>query len=69
MNSIQKFESAEFGSVRTTTDSNGKIYFCGKDVAEMLGYKDTVNALKTHCKKRWGGNLPPHRQYGKTTGS
>jgi len=49
MNEIRTFENAEFGSVRTITE-NGKTYFCGKDVAVALGYKDTVNALKTHCK-------------------
>ncbi len=51
MNDIQKFESAEFGSVRTTTDENGKIYFCGKDVAEILGYSNPHDALLKHCKK------------------
>lgn len=29
---------------------NDKVWFVGKDVAEALGYKDTVNALKKHCK-------------------
>jgi len=27
---------------------NGEPWFIGKDVAEILGYKDTVNALRTH---------------------
>ena len=25
-------------------------WFVGKDVVEALGYKDTVNALKQHCR-------------------
>jgi prophage antirepressor-like protein len=25
-------------------------WFVGKDVAEALGYKDTVNAIKQHCR-------------------
>ncbi len=29
---------------------DGNPWFVGKDVAEVLGYKDTVNALKQHCK-------------------
>lgn len=27
----------------------GEPWFVGKDVAEVLGYKDTVNAIKQHC--------------------
>ena len=49
MNNIQVFENSAFGAVRTYTE-NDKTYFCGKDVAVALGYKDTVNALKMHCK-------------------
>jgi prophage antirepressor-like protein len=29
---------------------DGRPLFCGKDVAIALGYKDTANALKQHCK-------------------
>lgn len=45
MNEIKIFENTEFGSVRTI-EENGKVMFCGKDIATALGYKDTVNALK-----------------------
>lgn len=30
--------------------TDGKVLFCGADVAKALGYKDSVNALKAHCK-------------------
>lgn len=51
MNELVKvFESEEFGSVRTV-EVDRKIYFCGKDVATALAYKDTVNAIKLHCKE------------------
>ena len=46
-NEIQIFENTEFGKVRTLV-KDGDPYFVGKDVAEILGYKDTVNALKAH---------------------
>lgn len=46
-NNIQLFSSPEFGRIRTVTDNDG-IYFVGKDVAEVLGYKDTSDALKRH---------------------
>ncbi|MGP1570393.1 MAG: BRO-N domain-containing protein, partial [Eubacteriales bacterium] len=41
------FNSAEFGNVRTVV-IDGQPWFVGKDVATSLGYKDTVNALKSH---------------------
>ena len=25
--------------------------FCGSDIAKGLGYKDTVKAIRTHCKE------------------
>ena len=49
-NMIKVFESNEFGTVRTDIDENGKVLFCAKDVATALGYKDTINAVKSHCK-------------------
>lgn len=36
-NEIKIFEHEQFGSIRTL-DENGKIYFCGIDVAKVLGY-------------------------------
>lgn len=47
MNNIQLFTSAEFGDIRTIKDAEA-VYFVGKDVAEVLGYKDTSDALKRH---------------------
>ena len=44
---LQVFNNAEFGSVRSIM-VNDEPFFVGKDVAEILGYKDTVNALKSH---------------------
>ena len=29
---------------------DGEPWFVGKDVAEVLGYKDTTNAIKQHCR-------------------
>ena len=37
-------------TVRTVTGSDGSPLFCGRDVADALGYRDTVNAMKQHCK-------------------
>lgn len=48
--SIQQFESEQFGELRIIEDSNGNPLFCAKDVAVALGYKDTTNAIKRHCR-------------------
>ena len=47
MQEIQIFNNAEFGSVRTL-EVNGEPYFVGKDVAEILGYAKSENAIATH---------------------
>lgn len=46
-NQVKVFASAEFGSVRTV-EVNGEPYFVGRDVANILAYKDTADALKRH---------------------
>lgn len=47
MNELQVFNNEEFGQVRTVTIDN-EPYFVGKDVAEILGYGNTRQALKTN---------------------
>lgn len=37
-------------NIRTVTTEDGTPLFCGKDIASILGYKDTTNALKLHCR-------------------
>lgn len=49
MNELQVFNNVEFGSVRTI-EMNGKVMFCGKDVASALGYSIPSKAVNTHCK-------------------
>ena len=44
---LQVFNSTEFGSVRTTT-VNGEVMFVGKDVADILGYRNTPKAIRDH---------------------
>lgn len=50
MNKIQIFNSSEFGTVRTLETTDGKVLFCGKDVATALKYASTANAISAHCK-------------------
>lgn len=44
---LQVFSNAEFGSVRSVMINN-EPYFVGKDVAEILGYGNTRDALARH---------------------
>lgn len=50
MTDLTVFKNEEFGEIRTV-EQDGKVLFCGKNIADALGYKDTVNALKSHCKQ------------------
>ena len=49
MNELQIFNNPEFGEIRTI-EENGKVLFCGSDVAKALGYKNPSKALADHCK-------------------
>ncbi len=49
MDGIQIFKSDDFGSIRTI-EQDGKILFCGKDVALALGFINTNDALTKHCR-------------------
>ncbi|MFD2111173.1 BRO family protein [Thiorhodococcus fuscus] len=37
--------------VRTVTDENGDPWFVAKDVADALGYENTMEAVRYHCKR------------------
>lgn len=50
MNEIQIFKNEDFGTIRTI-EENGKIIFCGNDVATSLGYTNPQKALKDHCRE------------------
>jgi prophage antirepressor-like protein len=62
---IQIYENKEFGSVRTV-ETDGKIMFCGSDIAKALGYADTPKAIKTHCKKDGWAIYPVIDSMGRT---
>lgn len=47
MNELKIFESKEFGKVRTV-EVNGEPYFVGKDIATILGYSNSRDALAKH---------------------
>ena len=47
MNELKIFENPDFGKVRTM-EIDGEPYFVGKDVADILGYTKTRNAIAQH---------------------
>ena len=47
MNEVQIFQNDEFGKIRAF-DKNGEPWFVGKDVAKILGYKNTNAAIIQH---------------------
>lgn len=47
MQQVMLFENKEFGEIRTLM-IDGQPYFVGKDVAEILGYSNTKDAIIVH---------------------
>lgn len=50
MDKLTLFENPEFGNVRTLETDDGKVMFCGADVAKALGYAKPQNAIQAHCR-------------------
>ena len=48
MNQIKIFQNQEFGAIRTMSNEQGEVMFCAKDVAEALGYNNTMKAVRDH---------------------
>ena len=48
-NEVKLFNNEMFGEVRVVMKED-TAQFCGKDVATILGYKDTFDAINKHCK-------------------
>lgn len=63
MNEMKVFYNAECGKLRTL-NRDGEPWFVGKDVATALGYKDSVNALKSHVSEEDKGGWRIATQYG-----
>lgn len=50
MNGLQIFNNSEFGKIRTVTINN-EPWFIGKDIAEILGYKNISRDINRHVDK------------------
>ena len=62
---LKILEHEDFGNVRVIYE-DGKYLFCAKDIANALGYKDTTNAIKQHCRWVVKRHLPHPQSLGKT---
>lgn len=62
-NEIKIFENEEFGSVRTM-EINGKPYFVGKDVTDILGYQNGSRDINRHVDE----HDKRKREYAKSHG-
>lgn len=47
-NQMTIFRNPAFGAIRTIKDDKGEPWFCGKDVADALGYARADNAIRIH---------------------
>ena len=46
------FKNEDLGIEKTSyLDNQQNVFFLGKDVAKILGYKDSINALKRHVSE------------------
>lgn len=64
-NSLRVFQSEQFGTIRTL-DEDGKIYFCGLDAANALGYAKPRNAIQAHCRYALKRGVPHPQAPDKT---
>lgn len=65
MNTLQIFQSNQFGEIRTTTIGN-EPWFVGKDVANALGYSKARNALAAHVDREDKKDAPIQGPLGGT---
>lgn len=65
MSEIQIFRNSEFGAIRTIKE-NGKGLFCGKDIADALGYDQPRKAVERHCRYGMKCTVPHPQSKDKT---
>ena len=60
MKELKIFNNEEFGQIRTILDENKEPWFVGKDVAEILKYSNTRDALSRHVDKEDKADVAIH---------
>ena len=61
---MQLFTHEQFGAVRII-EEDGKVLFCGSDVAKALGYMNPQKAIRDHCRYRKNRSVPHPQSLGK----
>ena len=57
MQELEIFKNEDFGEIRTLL-INDKPYFCASDIAKVLGYSNTRDAISRHCKGVVKSDIP-----------
>lgn len=65
MNELQIFNNEEFGEIRTVTDKVDAVWFCGKDVANALGYERGAKAIADHVDREDTHEVPIQDSIGR----
>ena len=60
MKELKIFNNEEFGQIRTIIDEHNEPWFVGKDVAEILEYSNTRDALSRHVDKEDKADVAIH---------
>jgi len=55
-----------FGDLHTFVETDGKVLFKANDVAKAIGYNDTAQAVRKHCKGVVVLTTPTYNQHGAT---
>lgn len=66
MKELKIFENEAFGEIRTLETDDGKVLFCGADVAKALGYDQPHKAISRHCRCGMKCTVPHPQSPGKT---
>lgn len=64
MNKLQLFKNADFGTIRVM-ERDGKPWFVGKDVAEILGYERAAKAVADHVDSEDRDGIPIQDSIGR----
>ena len=65
MEALKIFKNPEFGEIRTI-EEDGKVLFCGSDVAKALGYSRPQDAISRHCRYSVKRRVPHPQSPNKT---
>lgn len=63
---LKILDHSDFGEIRTQLDDKGNILFVGSDIATLLGYTNSRDALSRHCRCVVKHDIPHPQNKDKT---